>query len=267
MKIDFFKYEATGNDFIIIDNRNTILRKDSPHLWKKMCDRHLGIGADGLILLQLKKGYDFEMYYVNADGYPTSMCGNGGRSIVHLAHYLGILKGQKAMFMAIDGEHEATVSGEIVTLKMKDVICIDKHNTDFILNTGSPHYVMLVDDVMRLDVFSEGRAIRDLEPFVKEGINVNFVQVIKNKTPLLRTYERGVENETLSCGTGTIAAALVLAKNGLSTGRDNCEIKTIGGLLKVWFTKHPNGSFTSIGLEGYAKMVFRGSYETEQESS
>jgi len=293
VKITFYKYQGTGNDFIIIDNRNKKLKENNYALWKKLCDRRFGIGADGLMLLQNKKGYDFEMYYVNADGRPTSMCGNGGRCITHFAKSIGVIKGNKASFIAIDGRHEATIKGDMVKLKMKDVAEIETKAEETksekvtpsplgkgrdragycVLNTGSPHYVTFVNDVIKFEVFKEGKAIRNSKPFVKEGINVNFVQVAKSKIPLLRTYERGVEDETLSCGTGTVATALVLASKDKSTAKDHCDIKTMGGDLRVWFTKvsgqksgarsqsKNNVSFKDVYLEGPATFVYKGEVE------
>ncbi len=258
MKISFSKYEGTGNDFIIIDNRDKKLKENDYVLWKKLCDRRFGIGADGLMLLQNRKGYDFEMYYVNADGRPTSMCGNGGRCITHFAKSLGILKGNKAKFIAIDGPHEATIKSHTVKLKMKNVDSIKAGAKHYVLNTGSPHYVEFANDVMHKDVYTSGKNIRNSAPFKKEGINVNFVQAAKGKTPLLRTYERGVEDETLSCGTGTVATALVLASQNKATSKDHCDIRTMGGDLKVWFTKAPKGGFKDVYLEGPATFVYKG---------
>ncbi len=261
MKIEFYKYEGTGNDFIIIDNRDKMLKPNNPELWKRLCDRHFGIGADGLMLIQKKKGYDFEMVYFNADGNESSMCGNGGRCITHLAKKLGIVKGKSASFIAVDGKHEAIFTDkDTVKLKMNDVKNIKDNKSFYILNTGSPHYVTMVKNVKSLPVKIDGRTIRNREPFKKEGINVNFVEVLPGKTPMLRTYERGVEDETLSCGTGTVAAALVLATKGLSTAKDHCDIQTMGGMLKVWFIQQKE-SFKNIWLEGPATFVFKGSYK------
>lgn len=261
MKIEFYKYEGTGNDFIVIDNRNKKLKSKNPALWKKLCDRHFGIGADGLMLIQNKKGYDFEMVYFNADGNESTMCGNGGRCIAHLAKKLGIVKGKATSFIAIDGKHEAIfVNKDTVKLKMNDVKSIHDNKSYFTLDTGSPHYVTIVKNVISLPVKTDGRNIRNRAPFKKEGINVNFVQTAISTIPMLRTYERGVEDETLSCGTGTVATALVLSSKGLSTAKDHCDIQTMGGMLRVWFTKQ-KGSFSNIWLEGPAKYVFNGSYE------
>jgi diaminopimelate epimerase len=295
MRITFYKYEGAGNDFIIIDNRNKKLKENNYALWAKLCDRRFGIGADGLMLLQNKKGYDFEMYYVNADGKPTSMCGNGGRCIAHFAKSIGAIKSNSTHFIAIDGEHEATIKGNIVKLKMKDVNAIETEfevkaemgrsakGTPFplattpevasaaqrvratrdycIVNTGSPHYVTFVKDAMKTDVYTEGKNIRNSKRFKKEGINVNFVQVQKGKPALMRTYERGVEDETLACGTGTVATALVLASKGLATAKNYCNIKTRGGNLKVWFKMGSKSKFTDVYLEGPATFVYSGEIE------
>ncbi|HXB12389.1 MAG TPA: diaminopimelate epimerase [Bacteroidia bacterium] len=260
MKIQFYKYEGTGNDFVIIDNRKGKLKANNPKLWEKLCDRRFGIGADGLMLLQNKKGYDFEMVYVNSDGKPSSMCGNGGRCITHFAKMMDVIKGNKVHFLAIDGDHDATIKGEVVKLKMKDVTKIEEKHGRFVLNTGSPHYVEFVKNAKHTDVVSDGRTIRNSATFKKEGINVNFVEIRKNDMPLLRTYERGVEDETLSCGTGTVATALVLAEEGKATAKDHCDIQTMGGKLKVWFKKNKN-SFNDVWLEGPVKMVFEGEIE------
>jgi len=260
MKIKFYKYEGTGNDFILIDNRDKKLKVKNPELWKRLCDRHFGIGADGLMLIQNKKGYDFEMVYFNADGNESTMCGNGGRCIAHLAKKLDIVKGKSTSFIAIDGKHEAEFGNKhTVKLKMNDVKNIVEHTGFYTLNTGSPHYVTLVKDIMEIDVRSDGRSIRNCNAYKKEGINVNFVEVLGKKI-MLRTYERGVEDETLSCGTGTVAAALVLAGKGLATAKDHCDIQTMGGTLRVWFTKEKDG-FKNIWLEGPATYVFSGSYK------
>lgn len=262
MKIIFLKYEGTGNDFIIIDNRKSALKLNNHALWKRLCNRRFGIGADGLILLRNKRGYDFEMYYVNADGKPTSMCGNGGRCIAHFAKSLGIIR-NSARFLAIDGAHEAIINGDTVKLKMNDVEEIIKIRTPggaaaYVLDTGSPHYITMVADVSSIDVNKAGKAIRNSKNYIKEGINVNFVEAKPNKIPILRTYERGVEAETLSCGTGTVATALTLALLNNTSATDHCVIKTKGGNLKVWFTRRGK-RFTNIWLEGPATPVFKGS--------
>ena len=264
--LTFYKYQGTGNDFIMIDNRD---KKFSPNLSaiKKLCDRRFGIGADGLILLENAKGYDFSMVYFNSDGAESSMCGNGGRCITAFAAFLGIIK-NNAKFIAIDGGHEAKIlenalpAGRqgIVSLKMKDVSAIEKSGNDFILDTGSPHFVRFVDKVSDVDVFNEGRKIRQSERFVKKGINVNFVE-LKDGVLNVRTYERGVEDETLSCGTGVTASALAVALAGLANGKDECKIVVPGGNLKVKYKIQEVNSFTDVWLEGPAAFVFKGEIE------
>lgn len=259
MLITFYKYQGTGNDFIMVDNRE---KKFVPELSviNKLCDRRFGIGADGLILLENAKGYDFSMVYFNSDGNESTMCGNGGRCIVAFAAFLGIIKLQ-TKFIAIDGEHEAKIlENGIVSLKMKDVTRIEKSGNDYVLDTGSPHFVRLVDKVSEVDVFREGRKIRQSEGFLAKGINVNFIE-LNNGILKVRTYERGVENETLSCGTGVTASALVAAFTGLTNGREECKVAVQGGELKVKYKKHNGNSFIDVWLEGAAEFVFKGEIE------
>jgi diaminopimelate epimerase len=256
MQLTFHKYQGTGNDFIIIDNREMKFNPEDRALVAKLCHRRFGIGADGLMLLQSKVGFDFEMIYYNSDGNESSMCGNGGRCIVEFARILGLVK-TKAHFLASDGEHEASVNPAFISLKMNDVSKVEL-NADFCyLNTGSPHYVAFVNDVRNFKVFEEGLSIRNNERFKAKGTNVNFVEKELNDL-FVRTYERGVEDETYSCGTGVTAAALVAAIKSVSTGQDYCDIKTLGGNLKVTFVKHDDNSFTDIWLEGPATFVFKG---------
>ncbi len=259
MQIQFTKYQGTGNDFIIIDNRDLKLKKLTTPQIAKLCDRRFGIGADGLMLLQNKLDYDFEMIYYNSDGNESSMCGNGGRCIVEFARTLNLIK-DKAKFYAIDGEHEAFWKKEYISLKMKDVNEIEMNANFCFLNTGSPHYVAFVNDVKNFDVLSQGKKIRMNARFQKEGTNVNFIEKHYNDL-FVRTYERGVEAETYSCGTGVTAAALVASLRNVSTATDFCDIKTLGGNLKVKFQKHSDNTFTDIWLEGSAKFVFKGEIE------
>ncbi|MEP6627523.1 MAG: diaminopimelate epimerase [Ginsengibacter sp.] len=256
MKIEFYKYQGTGNDFILLDNRGGTYTTITNEQVKFLCDRHFGIGADGLMLLNNKEGYDFEMIYYNSDGKPGSMCGNGGRCIVKFAWMLGIKK-KEYRFLATDGAHEAEVDLEKeVSLKMSDVTDVDFALNSFLLNTGSPHYVVYVKDVQAVDVVGEGRKIRNSKDFVEEGVNVNFVQIISDDEIYVRTYERGVEDETLSCGTGVTASALVSAHN--DKGFNRVEVKTIGGRLNVEFEKNSETEFTNIWLSGPALQVFSG---------
>jgi diaminopimelate epimerase len=256
MKLPFSKYQGTGNDFILVDNRNNFFKPDGPGVIAKLCDRRFGIGADGLMLLQEKTGYDFEMIYYNSDGNTSSMCGNGGRCIVEFARALGLIK-NKAFFMATDGEHEADSKPGMVSLKMNNVNNIEVNAEFCYLNTGSPHYVAFVHDVERFPVVAEGRKIRNNVRFKEKGTNVNFIEKRLNDL-FVRTYERGVEDETYSCGTGVTAAALVAALKEVATTPESCDIITLGGKLKVRFKRHPDGSFTDIWLEGPATFVYKG---------
>lgn len=257
MKVHFFKYHGAGNDFIILDNRNLTFEADNISLISLMCHRRFGIGADGLMLLQNKPGYDFEMRYFNSDGREASMCGNGGRCIVSFARHLDLID-SSSRFLAVDGFHEATMDGPgLVNLKMSDVKQVESIGDDFFLNTGSPHYVRFVDDFSDLDVFGEGRKIRYNERFNREGTNVNFVRLEKGHLTVY-TYERGVEDETLACGTGVTASALCAAlKSGIGKGSFPVEAK--GGQLEVSFEKSGAG-FTNIWLKGPAQFVFEGDY-------
>lgn len=259
MTYTFYKYQGTGNDFIIIDNRDMRFNRKDNALVAKLCDRRFGIGADGLILLQNKQGYDFEMVYYNSDGNESSMCGNGGRCIVAFAHKLGLLN-EKARFTAIDGEHEAILKGDQISLKMADVNEIEKNADFYFLSTGSPHYVKFVKDIEHYNVFEEGKKVRYNKRFKEKGTNVNFIEK-QNNSLFVRTYERGVEGETYSCGTGVTAAALIAALTGTSTAAENCAIKTLGGKLNVHFKRKSENSFDNIWLEGPATFVFKGEIE------
>ena len=255
MKLTFYKYQGTGNDFIIIDNRQGDILLTTEQV-NRLCDRKFGIGADGLMLLNLRDGYDFEMKYYNADGKESSMCGNGGRCLTRFAFDMGIKK-EAYQFIAIDGEHTARlVKNNWIELKMKDVLTIEYSSGNSVLNTGSPHYIKVVKDVMAIDVFKEGKEIRYSKEFEKEGLNVNFVQKVGKDKIIVRTYERGVEDETLSCGTGVTASALVAANN--DNGFNRIEVKTIGGNLAVEFDKTSETSFKNIWLCGPAIFVFKG---------
>jgi len=257
MQVSFDKYQGTGNDFILIDNRKNEIQLSQEQI-AFLCNRHFGIGADGLMLLELEPGVDFKMVYFNSDGNESSMCGNGGRCITAYAKSLGLIN-DKAKFIAIDGVHEATISGvNNVSLKMNDVKSIEAGDNFFYLNTGSPHYVKFVEGVKSFDVFAEGKRIRNSERFAAEGTNVNFMEKTEDGI-YVRTYERGVENETLSCGTGVTAAALVSAVQGISSGKNNCKVSTLGGDLNVKFDKVLESNFYNIWLEGPAEFVFFGS--------
>ena len=250
----FYKYQGTGNDFILTDNRYGDISLSKAQI-ARLCNRHLGIGADGLMLLERVAGYDFRMVYFNSDGNESTMCGNGGRCITAFAKHLGMIA-SIADFVAIDGPHTAKINDNgLISLHMSDVHEIAEHKGSTILNTGSPHYVKWVGDVDTVDVYTEGRTIRNEHEFQPDGINVNFVQVHEGKLSV-RTYERGVENETLSCGTGVTAAAI--AATGRLTGAFSTVIETPGGKLEVSFTKNTPSSATNVVLTGPVAFVFKG---------
>lgn len=259
MKINFYKYQGTGNDFVILDNRNWSYTSLTNEQVKFMCDRRFGIGADGLMLLNNKEGFDFEMKYYNADGREGSMCGNGGRCMVKFASHIGILP-TAYKFLAVDGTHEAEITMQgIVRLKMQDVRSIREIEGDYVLNTGSPHYVKIVGDVMDMDVFKEGMEIRYSAGFAKEGINVNFAEQVSDDTIIVRTYERGVEDETYSCGTGVTAAAIVNYHNDF--GFNEVNVKTKGGLLTVEYERIDRQHYKDVWLCGPAEKVYEGQIE------
>jgi diaminopimelate epimerase len=261
MLINFQKYQGTGNDFVVLDNRSheyAFLTNDQV---RRLCDRRFGIGADGLMLLNSKAGYDFEMKYYNSDGREGTMCGNGARCITKFAYNLGIHR-PDYKFWAVDGEHEAEIDTDgTVSLRMKDVPMVRKKHGDFILDTGSPHYVKLVTDVMNVDVYKKGRDIRYSKDFEQDGINVNFVEQAGDDEIIVRTYERGVEDETFSCGTGVTAAALVCYHN--ENGYNEVEVKTLGGTLSVEFDRRDDDSYHNIWLTGPAEKIFEGRVEVK----
>lgn len=258
MKIKFQKYQGAGNDFVILDNRNNEFSNLGTEQIKKLCDRHFGVGGDGLMMLNNKTGYDFEMLYFNADGNPGSMCGNGGRCMIRYVYNLGIHT-YTYKFWATDGVHEAEVDNHWIRLKMNDVNGIDEHSSYVTLNTGSPHFVKFANDVENIDVVETGREIRYSKKYMPDGINVNFVEGTGEDSIFVRTYERGVEDETLSCGTGVTAAALVSAHN--PRGFNKVDVRTPGGNLSVEFTKVDDTHFENIWLCGPAEFVFAGEIE------
>lgn len=260
MKINFSKYHGTGNDFIMIDDRENVVDLSVAQV-RSLCDRHFGVGADGLIKILFKNSFDFEMVYYNSDGNLGSMCGNGGRCAAAFVHQLGMI-GSEASFSAFDGPHHASIislSPMLVKLKMNDVSKVSKEGDCFVVNTGSPHYVTFVNSVEKIDIVKMGREIRNSKEYVNEGINVNFVE-IENGGLKIRTYERGVEDETLSCGTGVTASVLAAVSAGLITLKDICRVSTPGGKLKVYFKSASHG-FEQIWLEGPAEVVFSGVVE------
>lgn len=269
IRIPFQKYQATGNDFVLIDNRSGKFTLDKTQV-KAICDRKFGIGADGLMLIEKHPSADFKLQYFNNDG-SQSLCGNGCRAAVHMASFLGMMNG-KTRFQAFDGEHAAEIlpSG-IVRLKMNDVTDVRKNNGDYVVQTGSPHVVRFVEDVKEYPVVNTGRAIRYSETYMPAGINVNFVELLGGNSIYVRTYERGVEDETLSCGTGITAAAIAASFKGISSP---VSIKTKGGDLVVEYSFNPDnttgfgpqstgqpGTFEEIYLIGPAKFVFQGEME------
>ena len=256
MIIDFYKYQGTGNDFIMIDDRENGFDIDDQELVSALCERRMGIGADGLILLRDHTKLDFEMIYFNSDGKMSTMCGNGGRCIVDFARMLNIIQDETS-FMAIDGSHDAKIVQDKIYLKMQDVKNIERVGDGFFLDTGSPHYVLLADNLPSLDVNKEGCRVRNLDVFKKEGVNVNFV--LDAPEIEVRTYERGVETETLSCGTGVVASAIVMHYTNCIK-EDTVCIKTRGGVLEVAFERF-NEYYRSIWLSGPVSMVYAGEFE------
>ncbi|MET3112804.1 diaminopimelate epimerase [Pedobacter sp. CG_S7] len=255
--IPFFKYQGAGNDFVIVDNRHQKHNTLSTKTIAMLCDRRFGIGADGFMLLQSHPGYDFEMRYFNADGKPGSMCGNGGRCIVAFAKYLGIIDA-KTTFLAVDGPHFAKISpqGNQVDLQMIDVNLIQKDGNAYVLNTGSPHYVKQVTELETFDVYREGKAIRNNDTYKEKGINVNFIED-KGDYLFVRTFERGVEEETYACGTGVTAVALSMAQHTGKSGHLSTPIKVLGGDLRIAFD-YDGYKFNNIFLCGPAVQVFSG---------
>ncbi len=256
MQLPFYKYQGTGNDFVILDNRTNSYSFLQQAQVAFLCNRRFGIGGDGLMLLNAHADYDFEMKYYNADGNPGSMCGNGGRCMVQAASDLGGTK-TNWHFIAVDGSHDAVLENDgTVSLKMNDVQMPPASEDYQVVNTGSPHLVQMVNNVMDYDVFARGQALRNSSLFKEKGINVNFVEHAGDSNKItVRTYERGVEAETLSCGTGVTAAAMVCAYN--MQGPNRLHVQTPGGQLQVSFDK-TDRSFTNVWLRGEAKKVFEG---------
>jgi len=252
--ITFYKYQGTGNDFVMIDNRNKVVSKDDMSLINSLCDRRFGVGADGLILLEDSATTDFKMVYFNADGNESTMCGNGGRCIVAFAKFLKIVE-DTTEFDAIDGLHTATISGDVVSLQMQDITTIEDKGDSVFLDTGSPHHVQFEENISDFDIKTIGRNIRN-GVYGVEGSNINFVKKINETTFRLRTYERGVEDETLACGTG--ATAVAVAMNYLNeTKASDIKLNVEGGELQVSFNVN-SGDYTNVFLTGKAVQVFKG---------
>ncbi len=258
MQLPFYKYQGTGNDFIVIDNRAEIVPVDDRDLISFLCDRKLGIGADGLLLLENAPGVDFKMVYFNSDGNESSMCGNGGRCLVAFAKQLGIID-VMTTFIAIDGIHTASINDDnIVRLKMQDVPELKEKPGYTFLDTGSPHHVQLVDDLEKLNVRKEGAKLR-YGLYGAKGSNINFVEPKGPNTFRVRTYERGVEDETLSCGTGVTAVALAMHHAQKATS-NSILLEVEGGNLEVQFETNETG-YTNVFLVGPTQLVFKGTVE------
>ncbi len=257
MLFTFYKYQGTGNDFVMIDNRSNSFPKEDVKLVVELCDRRFGIGADGLILLENDEVVDFGMVYFNSDGHLGSMCGNGGRCLVAFAKYLGIIN-KEATFNAVDGLHSAVIENDMVELKMNNVNEIRRRSNAYFLDTGSPHHVQLVEQLESFDVYNEGAKLR-YGLYGEKGSNINFVEPLGKDAFAVRTYERGVENETLSCGTGVTAVAIAMHKAN-KVKSDTVDIETKGGNLQVRFLAGTNG-YSNVSLIGSAKQVFKGEVE------
>jgi diaminopimelate epimerase len=253
MGLQFFKYQGTGNDFIMVDGRNNTVKFSEKEI-SSLCDRRFGIGADGLIILKEEERVDFVMDYYNADG-SQSFCGNGSRCAQAFAQKLGMIKNEST-FRAIDGVHKGRIEGGSFATKMGDVSKVETVGSDYFIHTGSPHYIKYVKNVDDFDVFNEGRAIRNSEDFVEEGTNVNFVSVFEDHLKV-RTYERGVEDETLSCGTGVTAVAISFLQQ-MNSKQSAVNIVTRGGNLRVELNRGKANTYTDIWLVGPAKQVFSG---------
>ncbi len=255
MNIHFYKYQGAGNDFIMIDNRNNKFPKNDVKIIHKLCDRRFGIGADGLILLEPSVKNDFTMVYFNADGNEGSMCGNGGRCIVAFAKQLNIVE-EKTKFEAVDGLHFASIKNDSISLQMIDIETVEEFENYSFLNTGSPHHVSFNDKIGNINVKELGAKIRYGAPYFKEGTNVNFAEQISDNSFKVRTYERGVEDETLACGTGVTAVAIAANKSN-KTKANNILIKVLGGQLEVSFNREGD-LYKNIFLKGPAQLVFEG---------
>jgi diaminopimelate epimerase len=252
MNLNFYKYQGTGNDFIMIDNRTEIFPKENIALISKLCNRNFGIGADGIILIEQDVAFDFKMIYFNADGSQT-FCGNGGRCAVAFAKHLNIIK-NKTNFIAVDAPHFAEIKNDTVSLKMIDVTDIRIQENSIFTNTGTQHHVELVDNLDVYPVYENGKKIRD--SYNAPGSNVNFVEQINDVTFKVRTYEKGVENETLACGTGVTAVAIAMHKTKKTIG-NLIYLPVQGGVLEVSFTEE-NGIYKNVFLKGPAAFVFKG---------
>ena len=255
MNLPFLKYQGTGNDFVMIDNRTKIFPKKNTDKISEICDRHFGIGADGIILIEEDAYYDFKMIYYNADGSET-FCGNGARCAVAFAKHLKMID-QETTFTAVDGSHFASVNNDFISLQMIDVSEFQVKENSIFTFTGTQHHVEMVNDLEEYPVYENGRKIRN--SYENPGSNVNFAQQLNDTTFRVKTYEKGVENETLACGTGVTAVALAMHKTG-KTESNNISLPVEGGLLEVSFNEE-NGVYTNVFLKGPATFVFKGEIE------
>jgi diaminopimelate epimerase len=257
MRLLFQKFHGAGNDFIMVDARSYPQLAINQLNIEAMCHRRFGIGADGFIILRPVEGYDYQMDYYNSDGRLGTMCGNGGRCVAAFAYQVGAAT-EKQIFLAVDGPHEAQIlSNQLVKLRMTEVSVLETRGADFFLNTGSPHYVAQVPDAHHHDTINQGRKIRYNDEFAAQGTNVNFYTILSDNQLQVATYERGVEDETLACGTGVVACTLVAAKQlGIAQGQLNVQAK--GGYLSVEFQQNPHGGWQNIYLTGPAQYVFSG---------
>lgn len=265
IEINFFKLNATGNDFIAIDNRENLLNTNQTLLFEKMCTFKSGIGADGVLLLEKSKDFDFKMRYLNADGGEVEMCGNGARAITFFAKLLGIKKMHPDFysFETMNGNYTCIeMNNDQMKLEMVELYDVNKFQLNFFkfnfknsmyLNTGVPHCVFEVENLKSFPVFETGKMVRFNELFTK-GANANFFEIVEKNRIRVRTYERGVENETLSCGTGVTATVIAYAK--IYGIKDEVVAETLGGELKVFF----NEDFSKVYLAGKVEKVFEGKY-------
>lgn len=261
MDFQFEKYQGAGNDFIIIDDRKENFPDQDHSLIQKHCDRHFGIGADGLILVRDSDRSDFKMLYFNADGHPSSLCGNGSRCVFAFANKHQMI-GNEGTFETSDGIHRGSLTpDDLICIEMGDVLTIEKRGSAIFMDTGSPHHIEFVDQVSAIDVKTQGAAIGYGAPYFETGSNANFVEKVNEKEFNIRTYERGVEDETLACGTGAVAAAIGAHFSG-QTPLDMVNINALGGCLQVSFTPD-SGQYKNILLIGPATYVFSGNLTTE----
>ena len=258
MEQTFYKYQGTGNDFILIDDRANVFPLKDVSLVARLCDRRFGIGADGLILIQNATTSDFKMVYFNADGNESSLCGNGARCTIAFANFLNCIE-DKTTFEAVDGLHSAHIDGDIISLQMHDVSKIKAFENHTFLDTGSPHHVEMVEELKTFEVYGNGKRIREGSPYYMTGTNVNFVEQLAKDQFAIRTYERGVEDETLSCGTGATAVALAMYENKKTTAT-KIKINVQGGVLEIQFEVTDKG-YSQIFLSGPAEQVYSGTFK------